>query len=266
MQIKNHSVTLPSLLNQDEGEPKKGWGPTASIVLTIAIYFVAQIIGGLGVALYPALKGWNEATTSAWLTSSVLAQFLVILFIEVLVVLAVHGLLKLRKLNLKAIGLKRPNWTDALYALAGFGIYFLLYIGSFLAIKLVFPQIDTEQQQQIGFESAREGMDLIWVFISLVILPPIAEEILCRGFLYTGLRSKLSVWPAAIITSILFAVAHLQFGSGAPLLWVAAIDTFVLSMVLVYLREVRGSLSAPIMLHMLKNSVAFMLLFIFAVR
>jgi membrane protease YdiL (CAAX protease family) len=61
---------------------------------------------------------------------------------------------------------------------------------------------------------------------------------------------------------LLFAAAHLQWGSGAPLLWVAAIDTFVLSMVLSTLREKTGSLWSAIGLHAIKNGVAFTLLFV----
>ncbi len=83
-----------------------------------------------------------------------------------------------------------------------------------------------------------------------------------RGFLYGSLKKQ---WPkiyAVLCTSALFAIAHLQFGSGAPLLWVAAIDTFILSLVLIYLRDKTGSLAASIMLHMLKNSLAFVALFL----
>src|SRR5690606_7282850 len=107
---------------------------------------------------------------------------------------------------------------------------------------------------------------LILVFISLVLLPPFVEEVLARGFLYTGLKTKWPVWAAAVVTSLIFAAAHLEFGSGAPLLWVAAIDTFTLSLVLIYLREKTGKLGASIMLHMLKNGVAFVLLFIVGIR
>ena len=99
------------------------------------------------------------------------------------------------------------------------------------------------------------------VFISLVLLPPVVEEIVARGFLYTGLRSKLPKIVAALITSALFAAAHLQWGSGAPLLWVAALDTFTLSLVLVYLREKTGGLAASMGVHMLKNGLAFVVLF-----
>jgi len=85
-----------------------------------------------------------------------------------------------------------------------------------------------------------------------------------RGFVYTGLRTKLQPVGSALITSAVFASLHLEFGNGAPLLWVAAIDTFILSLVLCYLREKTGSLWPGICLHALKNFVAFATLYLIA--
>jgi membrane protease YdiL (CAAX protease family) len=119
-----------------------------------------------------------------------------------------------------------------------------------------------EQSQELGFNPVGT-VELILTFISLVILPPLVEELLMRGYLYTSLKKKLSKIAAALVTSVIFAAAHLQFGSGAPLLWVAAIDTFVLSLFLVSLREKTGGLWASMTLHATKNLIAFMSLFIF---
>ena len=262
MFVKNHAATLP----QKEKKEKKPWGPVWSVVLTVVVYFAAQLVGGVLVWLWPMVRGWSETRTQAWFNDSVFAQFFLILTIEALVILGVYFLLSFRKLKLSYIGLIKPKWVDVLWSVAGFGIYFIAYIVLFIIVKLLFPQIDLEQKQQLGFETTQQGINLLVVFASLVILPPIAEEILVRGFLYTGLRTKLTLWPAAIIASVLFAIAHLQFGSGAPLLWAAAIDTFVLSMVLVYIREQRKSLAAPIMIHVMKNGFAFVLLFVIGVN
>jgi membrane protease YdiL (CAAX protease family) len=67
---------------------------------------------------------------------------------------------------------------------------------------------------------------------------------------------------AALLTSALFAVPHLLEGNGS-LLWIGGMDTFVLSLALCYLREKTGSLWAPVALHMLKNGVAYLALFVF---
>ena len=120
--------------------------------------------------------------------------------------------------------------------------------------------LDTSQQQQLGFDSVKSTPELVVTFISLVILPPIVEEIVFRGFVFPGLRTRFKFVRAALITGLLFAVPHL-FASSEGLLWVAGIDTLLLSFVLCYLREKTGALWAPIALHGFKNAVAFVVLF-----
>ena len=129
-------------------------------------------------------------------------------------------------------------------------------------VSVLIPSINLDQQQQIGFDHATGLVSLTLVFVSLVILPPIVEEIMVRGFLFSGLRSKLGVLASALIASFLFATAHLQLGSGEPPLWIAAIDTFLLSMALIALRIRTGALWAGVLVHALKNGVAFAYLFV----
>lgn len=232
--------------------------------LTVAIYYASQIVGGILISFYPVLKHWEADQIGTWLQSSNAAQFILIAIIEATVIGMVYGLLRLRKRTFKFIGLAWPTFKDVLYALSGFGVYVVAYFALLAIIKVVVPGLNIEQEQQIGFEGSRQGLDLALIFMSLVVLPPITEEILVRGFLYTGLRRRLKFVPALLVTSFVFALPHLQPGSGAPLLWVAAIDTFILSVVLVYLREKTGSLGAPILVHMLKNGVAFTVIFLIA--
>lgn len=231
--------------------------PVTTPVLVLLVFFISQIAAGLLVSLYPAYKNWTSEQGVAWLEESVIAKFLYILLAEIFVVWIVLKLIKAIRVTRTMIGLIRPVSRDVVYALAGYGVYFV----SFLIIAMLSANfIDSDQQQQIGFDAATGGQ-LGLVFVSLVILPPIAEEILFRGYLFTSFRQKYKFRTAAIITSIFFGIAHLQFGMGAPPLWIAGIDTFVLSLVLCYLREKTGGLTASILLHMLKNMVAFVVLF-----
>jgi hypothetical protein len=103
-------------------------------------------------------------------------------------------------------------------------------------------------------------------FISLVVLPPIVEEIMVRGFLYSTLKKAMPTVAAVLLTSAIFASAHLPEGGAAGPLYIAALDTFVLSLVLIYLREKTGSLWASITLHAAKNGVAFTVLFVLHIK
>lgn len=244
---------------------RTGYGPAAAVLVTLGTYFASQVVIGLMVSLLPLVTGWSVERLQLWLDESAFAQFIMILSVEIVTLWLIWLFLQMRSVALKNIGLIKPHLRDIGYVIGGYIVYFALFIVISSIASVFIPGLNLEQEQEIGFSKDLVGVGLLFAFISLVILPPIAEEIIARGFLYTGLRSKLPKVKAAIITSILFAVAHLQWGSGNALLWVAALDTFVLSMILVYLREKTGSLWAPIGTHMLKNTVAFALLFIFKI-
>jgi membrane protease YdiL (CAAX protease family) len=238
------------------------WSAAQAIVVTITIYIVAQIAAGLLISLYPALRDWTAAQANHWLDTSVVGQFGFIVLVEAFTLGFLRWFLRRHNSDWRSLGLRRPKLRDIGYALVGFVTYLLLYGVTLIIAQALVPSLNVDQKQQLGFDTVSGGGQLVLVFASLVILPRLVEEILMRGFLYGSLRAKWPKIQAALVASGLFAAAHLQFGNGAPLLWVAAIDTFILSLVLIELKEKTEGLAAPIMLHMLKNGITFIALFI----
>jgi membrane protease YdiL (CAAX protease family) len=243
-------------------DAKFAWTPLEAIAITLLIFFGGQLIAGFLAYVAAILSGKSDIAAANWLSEDALGQFLFIILNAIISVILLLAFLKRRSSSLKTIGFKRrPQWKDIAYAVLALIAYFAAYIAIVTLVKNIIPALDIEQEQKVGFESiSRDQLPI--VFISLVLIPPFLEETLVRGFLYTGLKKGMHRFGAVFITSILFAVAHLQFGSGAPLLWIAAIDTFVLSLFLIYLKDKTDSLWAPILLHMLKNFIAFMALFV----
>lgn len=244
---------------------KTKWGPPAALLVTLGSFFGSQLLIGIALGIYGSLRGWSGEVLNQQLRGSVITQFWYILGVE----LAALGLLWLflhrRKAQPRDLGLKRPVFKDLGYAVAGYGVYFVLYLVALALIHVLIPGLDVNQKQELGFSTYTSGPLLVLVFCSLVILPAVTEEIIMRGFLYTGLRSKLPKITAALLTSALFAAAHLPGGGSGGLLWVGAVDTFVLSLVLCYIRENSGSIVGAIGVHFIKNSLAFVSLFIFHV-
>lgn len=238
----------------------KPYYPLQTILITVLVFFAAQLLGALLIGLIPLGLGWNDARTDAWLSDSPWAQFYFVLLVEVATIWLLWQFMRRRDISWRNIGWDRPQLKHVGLAVAGFAAYFLTYLLSLVLLSGLLPGFDLEQEQQLGFDKAAAGIQLLPIFISLVILPPLVEEIVARGFLYTGLRTKLSKLPSAVITSILFAAAHLG-AAETGLLWVAAVDTFVLSMVMCYLRERFNSLWPSIGLHFIKNGIAFFILF-----
>lgn len=250
----------------DNNEDLKAYGARTSVIAILAssffIFLAGQFIGALFVVSLAMGLGSNRSQIVDSLESNTVLRFLIILSIEAITVWFVKLFLKRRRKTLKDIGLfGRPTWQHIRSGAKFFGIYFLTYLGVSIVLNAS-KIIDTNQQQQIGF-SGVHGPELILVFISLAVLPPIAEEILFRGYLFSGLKRHIKhpIIPS-LVTSLLFASAHLEFGSGASLNWAAAFDTFVLSMVLCYVVGKTKSLWPAILIHFAKNSLAFLFLFI----
>jgi membrane protease YdiL (CAAX protease family) len=160
-----------------------------------------------------------------------------------------------RQTSRKTLGLEGvPSWKDLGLAPLGFILYLIASSVVVYVISLLVPWLDLSQTQEVGFADLSQRFEYFLAFLALVVIAPIAEEALFRGYLYGKLRNTVPVWIAILIVSAVFAVIHGQ--------WNVGIDVFVLSIVACLLREVTGSIWAGILLHMLKNGLAFYLLFI----
>jgi membrane protease YdiL (CAAX protease family) len=230
------------------------------------LYFAAQIVAGLLIYFYISQQSWTDSQADTWLKSSVYAQFFYVLFTEILLILSLVAMLKLFAWNWRTIGLTKPKLSHIGTGILAVVPYLLLYILIVSVVQQIYPSLNVEQEQQIGFGSTQSQVELMLIFISLVILPPLVEEITMRGFLYSGLRTTFSKVISALAVSVIFGMAHLSQGGDAGPLWIGFIDTFTLSLVLVFLREKTGNLWAGITLHAVKNCIAYVSLFILNVR
>lgn len=253
------------LSSNKSGNNRPALGSKAFILVfgTIGLFFLGQIIGIYMIIGILSLFGYDSSQIESMLTNNPGLQFLTILLIEIITLGILWWLHRIRKQKfIELVGLNnKPKWSSLGYAAAVYVVYFLTLLVSVGIISQIIPGIDTNQMQQIGFDNAAGGQ-LIFVFLTLVVLPPIAEEIIFRGFLYKRLKGLTNIYFAAVLTSVIFALAHTEFLGDSPLNWIAAIDTFILSFFLIYLLEKTKSLWASIFLHGIKNSIAFVLLFI----
>lgn len=161
------------------------------------------------------------------------------------------------------VGLTRlPSWTDFGLAPIGFIVYLILSgVVMYIVAQLV-TGFNASEAQEVGFQDLSHTYEYVLAFITLVIIAPVAEEAIFRGYLYGKLRKTIPLWGAVGITSLLFGLLHMKWDGGFLSGANVGIDVFVLSIVMCSLREVTGGIWAGIALHMMKNGLAFYLLFI----
>jgi membrane protease YdiL (CAAX protease family) len=86
-----------------------------------------------------------------------------------------------------------------------------------------------------------------------VVVAPVFEETLFRGFIYPVLKTKWGLWPALVVVSLVFAAIHFHVPSLLPL--------FLLGIALGLAYESSGTLLAPIVLHAVFNGTNILMLF-----
>jgi len=163
-----------------------------------------------------------------------------------------------------------PTWTDLGLAPVGFVIYTII-AAIINGIFTAFPWYNATEAQDLGYNQFIFGFDRVLAFFALVIVVPIAEELIFRGFLYIKLKKTflsrrqsaqrtknrfeiIAIIAASLITSLIFALMHGQ--------WNVGINVFIMSLTLCAMREITGTIYSGIILHMIKNSIAFVIIFI----
>lgn len=146
------------------------------------------------------------------------------------------------------------KWREIGLALSGFVLAFILRIAMLLMIKELVPGFNIEQKQDLGFKFGWQNsrLELTAVFFTLVVLAPVAEELIFRGFMFDKIRARSGFLMTMLLVSLLFGLAHF-IGGG----WVAVVVTFSLSLVMCLTREVSGSIYPAMIIHVLNNGLAF---------
>lgn len=247
-------------------EQKLPWSLRTALLYTIFLYLAAQIVIGLVASVVLQMLGVEVERISSVMTNSIFLNAALIVGAQLMIALGVVLFVRRRNRGLGSIGLDRFRVSYAGRAVAGYVAYFLLYLVVLSVLSRFIPALTTDQKQDFGFHNPSKIVELLAMGFALIVMPPLVEELLFRGFLYTSLRQKMPFIVSALITSVLFAIGHLQIGSGAPLLWAAALDTFILSLVLCHLRENSNSLWPGIIVHAIKNVIGFSVLYLAVLR
>ncbi len=142
------------------------------------------------------------------------------------------------------LGLRLPSRGELMFGLAA--TIALIIAGN--ALSWVLGRfIITQFQLDIYRTAAAAGwLPLLW--LAVVVVTPIGEETLFRGFLFRGwLRSPRDAWPVIGSTALLWAIVHVQYD------WYIIGQVFCFGVLLGWLRWASGSTILTILLHGLIN-------------
>jgi membrane protease YdiL (CAAX protease family) len=114
------------------------------------------------------------------------------------------------------LGLRRPQLSTVAWALAAVGLAYV-GLGIYLVLVNVLNLDALEPVSTIDDDVIYDHVELVvLVTILAVVIAPITEEIFYRGFMFGGFAKRWGVPAAALLSGLIFAVAHIDVGSIIP--------------------------------------------------
>ena len=143
------------------------------------------------------------------------------------------------------------------FAPSGLGWMLLALFSYYVFAALFTSLVLTPEQDDIGGDLG-VGDESILVSIAAILLiglvAPVSEELFFRGFVFSGLRSRMTVWPAALISGLVFGSVH------APTGITTVVPLAALGVALCWLYDRTGSLWPCVLAHMFNNGLALLLI------
>ena len=218
-------------------------------ILAVITFYAAQFIVGV-----PMLIILGSETLKTPLIATIFSVLVYVLSFIFLLFTFKHIKPLKTPVTRNELGLNNlATFSDIGLALAGFFGY-LTFSAILTALFSVFPWFNLNETQPLLYSTLISPSGKILAAIALVVVGPILEEVIYRGLIYGKLRKKHSLVTSILIVSILFGFLHGQ--------WSVGVDVFALSVVACLMRETTGTIYAGIILHILKNAIAFYMLFI----
>lgn len=242
---------------EKKSKQSKGWELALNIIwVFMMLVWVAAVLVATQLLLRLVLIDLMHLDQASMSTNALQTLYSALVYVVSLVItIFVPWKLAKSKTTRDELGLRGlPTWTDILLAPVGFIVFMIVAVILVAILQSIFPGINWNESQDVGFSNLISSSDFVLAFISLVVVAPVAEELIFRGWLYGKLRAKIPAIPAMLVVSILFGIVHGQ--------WNVGVTVFVMSIAMCTLREITGTIWSGILIHILKNGIAFYFLYV----
>lgn len=222
---------------------------TGLAAAAIGVFFLGQVVVGLVVGGF--LVGASGGADPAGLDPVLLLGAAVVG--QVAGLGAALGLLRARGVALATlVGPVRPVLRRTAVGVA-LGAGTMLASSLLVALLIGLSGSEARPEQVILDEALAGGVRTALALVAAVLLAPLGEELLFRGLLYPALRRRRGVVTAVVISSVVFAVVHLDVAVTQPL---ALVGLAAVGVVLALARERSGGLLVPVVAHAAYNATA----------
>jgi membrane protease YdiL (CAAX protease family) len=147
------------------------------------------------------------------------------------------------------LGLRWPAWPKVVFIAPAsvFGMWLIFGVLQACGYMQWMESLGAEtMQESVKLLQTTEDPAVLWLMaLAAVLVAPLCEELLFRGYLYPVAKKFTGPWLAACSSALFFAAAHGNLSALLPL--------FLFGLLLVWIYEKTGSLWAPIAVHFCFN-------------
>ena len=242
-------VALSLNIDSQQSPPQMALGLApwkgGEVALGVFIMIMAMV---LLAAVFLSLTDSDDTAIQVWASSNLMG----------LAILGVVWFLGMKSINadlrstLRLLGLNSPRTNLRFSALLTMGTF----AASFSAAWLFFTMMDWLNADWLAPpeyppDMVFSGAASVFTFQALAVWTPITEEIFFRGFIFTGLVSRLGIWGAMGASALIFSSFHLDPENLGVL-----VPIFVTGLLLAGLYWLTGSLWPSIVAHAGQNAAA----------
>lgn len=227
----------------------KFWG---TLVWSIAIMATLVIVGGIGVFVGLVWLDPGVEVPEDDLLPLVYSNGRILLFLTAAAFLSAFAVMALA-VRLSGLGMREylglviPRRRDIAIGLAGL----VLIYAAFVVLNVVVGPLRSPASVVAMYRSAAAAGLIPALIFGAVVLAPVSEELLIRGFMLPGwAASWLGPKGAVLLTTVVWTVLHTQYD------WIVLMQIACIGLLLGWLRQRSGSTLLTMVLHAVQNAAA----------
>jgi CAAX protease family protein len=232
----------------DPAPPWGFWGTLAWGVLVFIAWFVTQTIVVVGLVVWQETIERGSTDLQKMMNDGFALAVVTIVASPVWIGIAAIAVRWRRWRVRDYLALVAPRRRELVFSIALLAAVLVAFdLLTYALGREIIPRFMIE-----AYTSAKTPAAVALLFIAIVVVAPVCEEIAFRGFLFRGWsESWLGVSGALVLTSGAWALMHVQYD------WFVIGQIFLLGLLFGWLRWASGSTLLTIILHVIANFTAF---------
>jgi uncharacterized protein len=220
--------------------PFQWWAPFLAMLITLVVALIGLVLIEIGVEAAGTTIDADDPPPGVTVGATLVQDLALIasaLLLASSVARPTPGMFGLRATRL---------WSAVGWTALCFGAFYVFLIAWTLALGV---EDSDDLAEKLGAKDSAAGLVVVTALVTVVA--PIAEELFFRGFTFPALWRRFGLWPAVVVTGIIFGGIH---AGGSPVEFLVPLAFFGSILCLLYRQT--GSLLPCMAVHSINNSIA----------